>query len=252
MERDIDISATIVVYKEAAKTLQKTIASFLNVSLRKKLYIIDNSPSNTLKEFCDFPEVEYVFVGQNKGFGSGHNLVLDNIKNYSRYHLILNPDVIFEPNVLLKLIKELETNQDVAMVSPKVMYPNGKQQYTCRRTPTLLELFYRRVGLRKKFTALQEYRDQELEKSFYPDFIHGCFMLFKTQDFINLKGFDEQYFLYMEDADICRKIKVAGKKVMYYPSVQITHIHRRGSAKNSALLYYHIVSAVKYFKKWNK
>ncbi len=252
MERDIDISATIVVYKEDVKTLQKTITSFLNVSLTKRLYIIDNSPSNILKEFCDFPEVEYVFVGRNMGFGGGHNLVLDKIKDCSNYHLILNPDVSFEPNVLLQLIKELVSNRDIAMVSPKVLYPDGKQQHTCRRTPTFLELFYRRVGVKKEFTELQEYRGQDLKKSFYPDFIHGCFMLFKTQDFINLKGFDERYFLYMEDADICRQIKESGKEVLYFPKEQITHIQRKGSAKKGKLLYYHIISVIKYFIKWNK
>lgn len=250
MEKIIDISATIVVYKEDVKTLQKTIASFLNVSLEKRLYIVDNSPSNILKEYCDFPEVEYIFVGKNIGFGNGHNLVLDKIKNYSKHHLILNPDILFELNVLLKLIKELEDNQELAMVSPKVIYPNGKQQYTCRKYPTFLELIYRRLGIFKGFTQKQEYRDENLNQPFYPDFFQGCFLLFNTIDFVTINGFDERYFLYMEDVDICKKIDALGKRKMYIPEVEIVHKHRRGSSQKIILLYYHISSVIKYFKKW--
>ena len=75
-------------------------------------------------------------------------------------------------------------------------------------------------------------------------------MLFKTEDFKTLEGFDERYFLYMEDADICRKIDLLGKKKLYYPKVKITHQHQRGSSKNIKLFFHHISSAIKYFLKW--
>jgi hypothetical protein len=91
---------------------------------------------------------------------------------------------------------------------------------------------------------------RNLEKSFYPDFIHGCFMLFKTKDFKNIEGFDERYFLYLEDADLCRKIDAVGKKKLYYPNIEITHQHQRGSTKNIKLFFYHLSSAFKYFLKW--
>ncbi len=250
MERNIDISATIVLYKEDVITLQKTIASFLKTPLSKRLYIVDNSPTDVLQEFCNFPEVEYVFTGKNSGFGSAHNSVLNKINKRSKYHLILNPDVTFESEVLLKLIQELADNNDVAIISPKVVYPEGKIQYTCRKYPTFFELIYRRFGIFKEFTQKQEYRNEDLNQSFYPDFFQGCFLLFNTLDFVAINGFDERYFLYMEDVDICKKIDVLGKRKRYFPDVQITHKHRRGSSQKIILLYYHISSAIKYFKKW--
>jgi GT2 family glycosyltransferase len=250
LERKIDISATIVLYKEDRKTLQKTMDSFLNIPLSKRLFVVDNSPTDILKEFCDFPEVEYVFVDENIGFGSAHNLVLNKINKRSKYHLVLNPDVIFDPEGILKLIKELENNNDVAMISPKVLYPDGEQQYTCRKYPTFLELMYRRFGVFKTFTQKQEYRNENLKKPFYPDFFQGCFLLFNTLDFVGINGFDERYFLYMEDVDICKKIDALGKRKMYFPEVEIIHKHRRGSSQKITLLYYHISSAMKYFKKW--
>jgi len=75
-------------------------------------------------------------------------------------------------------------------------------------------------------------------------------MLFRTQDFINLKGFDERYFLYMEDADICRRIDIIGKKMLYFPEVEIVHQYQKGSSTNVKLFFYHLNSAIKYFLKW--
>ena len=75
-------------------------------------------------------------------------------------------------------------------------------------------------------------------------------MLFKTQGFKDLKGFDERYFLYMEDADLCKKISKNDKKALYYPKVEIIHHHQKGSSKNIKLFFYHVTSAIKYFLKW--
>jgi len=76
-------------------------------------------------------------------------------------------------------------------------------------------------------------------------------MLFKTVDFKSLGGFDERYFLYMEDADICRKINKTEKKILYFPNVEIMHQHQKGSSKSVKLFIYHLSSAIKYFLKWN-
>lgn len=250
MSRNVEISATIVLYKNGIEIVQKTIDNFLELPISKKLYLIDNSPSNILQKHFSNPNIEYKFVGKNSGFSKAHNLILEELKNNSKYHLILNPDVVFEPEDIPKLIQELEKEEDVVMIAPKVIYPNGKMQYTCRKHPTFLELIYRRLGIKKEFTQQQEYRNLDLTKPFYPEFIHGCFMLFKTTDFINLNGFDERYFLYLEDADICREIEAQQKRIRYFSEVTIQHQHQKGSSKNIMLLLYHFSSALKYFKKW--
>ena len=248
MKDNIDISATIVVYKEDVETLQKTMNCFLKTPLLKKLYLIDNSPANTLKDKFNQPEMECIFNDKNVGFGRAHNLIIPKLT--SEFHLILNPDVIFKPQVLPSLIDELKKHQNVSMISPKVLSPNGELQYTSRKNPSLIELFFRRIGVFKTYTRNKEYRNQDLSQPFSPDFIQGCFMLFNTVDFKHINGFDERYFLYMEDADICRKIKNLGKENLYYPKQEIIHHHRRGSSKSIHLFYYHLVSSIKYFKKW--
>ena len=241
-------------YNEDINELTKTINSFLKTPLSKKLYLIDNSPTNLLKTQAGHPDVEYIYTGKNIGFGAGHNTAINYIKEKSKYHLILNPDVSFKPSVLPNLIKEIEQEEELAMIAPKVLFPNGEHQFTCRKYPSLFELFIRRAGIFKRlFRSLiekGEYNDRVLTKPFYPDFLQGCFMLFKTEDFIKIKGFDERYFLYMEDVDICKKIDVFSKKKMYYPKEEIVHILKKGSSKNLNLFMIHFISSIKYFFKW--
>ena len=93
------ITASIVLFNnDITRVLKKTVNSFLNTSIKKKLYLIDNSTSNKLEVFFKSPEIEYLFVGKNIGFGAAHNLVLNKIS--SNFHLILNPDVVFSPEVI--------------------------------------------------------------------------------------------------------------------------------------------------------
>ena len=242
------ITASIVLFKNNLETLQKTVDSFLKTPIEKKLYLIDNSPSNQLEKHFKQLEIIYIFVGNNVGFGRGHNLVLDKIK--SDFHLILNPDVSFSTAVIPALIEELKKQRQVSFITPKVLYPNKELQFVCREHPTFLDLINRKLKVSRKQLENNEYRNQDLEKSFYPAFIHGCFMLFKTADFKQLQGFDERYFLYMEDADLCREIEKTNKKILYFPNVEITHQHQKGSSKSIKLFLYHLSSAFKYFIKW--
>ena len=242
------ITASIVLFEENIETLKITVDSFLKTPLEKKLYLIDNTSKNTLENFFRHPEIEYIFVGNNIGFGKAHNHVLDKIN--SDFHLVLNPDVAFTFDVIPNLIKVLKDEPNVSFITPKVLYPNKKIQYVCRKYPTFFDLLNRKLKISKNLIKINEYRFQDLEIPFSPDFIHGCFMLFQTADFKNIKGFDERYFLYLEDADICRKIDKTGKKILYFPHVEITHQHQKGSSKSIKLFLYHFSSAIKYFLKW--
>jgi GT2 family glycosyltransferase len=248
-----EITCSIVVYKEDLEDLFRTIESFLSVKIKKHIYLIDNTKSNFYKYVFNDNHITYVPNNYNSGFGSGHNLILNKIENISKYHLILNPDVYFKENVIRNLIYRLNDDVDIAMIAPKVLFPNDKHQYSCRRYPSLTELLVRRFYLKNIFKkTIQKgiYTDRNLNQSFNPDYLTGCFHLYKTEDFIKLEGFDERYFLYMEDVDICKKIDKLGKKKLYYPKVEITHVLKQGSAKSTKLFFVHTLSAIKYFLKW--
>ncbi len=251
LKKNKTITASIVLYNENFEELSKTIDSFLKTPLSKKLFLIDNSPTNTLKGKFKHPDIEYIHNKKNVGFGAGHNTVLENIKNIATYHLVLNPDVIFNPDVITNLIKELEKEKHLAIIAPKVVFPNGEPQYSCRRYPLFSELILRWLGIENNTVKKGIYKDKDLTKPFYPEFIQGSFMLFKTEDFVKLNGFDERYFLYMEDVDICRKMEALGKKKMYYPNEQIIHTLKKGSSKNIKLFFIHLHSILKYFRKWS-
>jgi GT2 family glycosyltransferase len=254
MPEKVEITASIVLFNEKFNELSKTINSLLKTKVTKKLFLIDNSPTDKLRNKFTHPDIEYFFIGKNIGFSAAHNRVIEKIKDYSKYHLILNPDVSFTPSVVPNLIKEMEKENDIAMIAPKALFPNGEHQYSCRRYPSGFELLVRRSGIFKiMFSSLikkGEYNDKDLTKPFDPQFLQACFQLFRTIDFTSIKGFDERYFLYMEDVDICRKIDKIGKKKRYFPKEQIIHILKKESSKKAKLFFIHLHSSVKYFYKW--
>ena len=255
MSNTIKISASIVLYKEDIIELKKAVVSFLKTDLSKKLYLIDNTPNKQFKNVFNQKEIEYIAVGKNIGFGAAHNLVLEKIKNFSNFHLVLNPDVTFSEKTIPNLIEQLEANEKISMIAPKVLFPNGKHQFSCRRYPTILELFARRIPVFKSFFKKTIdngiYKDKNLENPFFAEYITGCFQLYKTIDLIALKGFDERYFLYMEDVDICKKIDTLDKLKLFYPNEEIKHVLKKGSEKSIKLFFRHTFSVIKYFRKWN-
>ncbi|MCK0130232.1 glycosyltransferase [Flavobacteriaceae bacterium F08102] len=248
------ISASIVFYEENLVDLSRTVNSFLACPFPKKLFLIDNSPINNFEEKFKHPDIRYVFVGKNIGFGAGHNLVLERFNLQSDFHLVLNPDVCFAPTIFVPLLNEFESTPLLGVVAPRVMSPEGELQYTARRYPSPAELIARTVpGLRtmlKKMINKGRYAERNLQESFDPDFLEGCFLLFKTRVFIQLNGFDERYFLYMEDVDICRELDTMKLKKRYVPKVSIVHQHRRGSRRQTKLFFIHLKSAFTYFIKW--
>ena len=248
------ITATIVLYKNDAQSLKKTVDCFLEINEEKKLFLVDNSPTDKLKDFFIHPDIEYFFIGRNIGFGNGHNHIIHRIKDNSKYHLVLNPDVIFSPKVISNLMNVLDKDKAI-MVAPAIIFPNGDHQYSCRRFPTFFELMARRVsflkGVFKKRIAKGMYLDKNLEEPFYAEYLSGCFQLYKTKCFIDVGGFDKRYFMYLEDVDICRKINRANKHSLYYPKEKIIHTFEQGSSKKAKLFFYHLISIFRYFYKWN-
>ncbi|MCL7761845.1 glycosyltransferase family 2 protein [Polaribacter sp. Z014] len=254
MKEKLDITVSIVLYNENLEELTNTINCFLSIPLKKKLYLIDNTKEKLFQDIFKQKEIEYIAVGKNIGFGAGHNVIISKIKEKSNFHLVLNPDVSFKSIVILNLISELQRNEDTAMIAPKVLFPNGDHQYSCRRFPLVLELLVRRFSflqpLLKSNKFKGQYNDKGLDNPFFVEWVTGCFHLYKTADFIEIEGFDERYFLYMEDVDICKKIDLIGKRKIYYPNEEIIHVLKKGSSKNMKLFLHHSASAIKYFFKW--
>jgi GT2 family glycosyltransferase len=228
----------------------------LNTSLPVKLFLIDNSPTNELKhlfaEFLKDDRVEYIFNNKNLGFGAAHNVVLRRIVKKSTYHLVLNPDVTFEQNVLPSIYNYMENNSDVGLLMPKVLYPNGRIQHICKLIPSPSDLIFRRFLpslLFKKQLNNYDLRFTGYNHLMEVPVLSGCFMFMRTAVLAKAGFFDERFFLYLEDTDLSRRFYMVAKNI-YYPAVEIIHDHERGSYKNLKLLYIHSKSAIQYFNKW--
>lgn len=250
-----DITASIVTCKNDLKTLQKAINSFLNTEMAVRLIVVDNSPSDNLRQICNDNKIEYIFNNANIGFGAGHNIAIRRILELSKYHLVLNPDIYFPRGNLEKLYYFMEDNKDVGLVMPKILYPDGSLQYLCKKLPTPFDLILRRFvpsflkPLFQKRLDGFEFRDRNYNEIMSVPGLSGCFMFIRTCIFKEIGMFDERFFMYAEDTDLCRRI--GNKyKTMYYPEAVIYHEYAKGSYKSNKLLIVHINSAIKYFNKW--
>jgi GT2 family glycosyltransferase len=248
------VTLSAVLYKTSLADLSGLLhacSSVRGVSL--SVCIVDNSPTDELRMTVASYGFTYFHRPDNPGFGSSHNFAFMNAGRDSKYHFIVNPDVQFGEDDLAALVDYMARNDDVGMVAPKVKYPDGAIQYNRTLLPVPMNLFLRRFCGRIDFA---EKLNSSFELRFVPDdrvlevpALSGCFMLVRSSIYREIGGFDERFFMYLEDSDLTRRI---GKKskTMYYPFVTIVHEHGRGSYKINRLLIAHVLSAVRYFNKW--
>ena len=250
---------SIVTYRNDYENIKKNINSFIESPLLEKLFIIDNSPTDDLKEIRNVDSnIEYIFNPSNPGYGTSHNIAIrKSISNLTKYHIVLNPDIYFsKEGVLEELYVFIERNNDVGLVMPHVLYRDGSIQYLCKLLPTPLDLFGRRFLNFAPFKKIIEKRKELYELIFTgynrimePPYLSGCFMFLKVEVLKEVGLFDERFFMYLEDTDLSRRIHKKYKTV-FYPKVTIYHDYAKGSYKNFKLLKYHMQSAIKYFNKW--
>jgi GT2 family glycosyltransferase len=250
------ITASIVVYKNDIEILKKAVNSFLSSSDDSILYLIDNSPTDECGKYFRDPRVHYIFNNENLGFGAAHNIALNKVieEGNSHYHLVLNPDVYFDGNVIQKLVAFMDENRTIGLVMPKVLYPDGRLQPLCKLLPSPFTLFTRRFLSFKPSWVSRVNHSYELHFTGYDKimdvpFLSGCFMFLRVDALRHVGTFDERIFLYTEDADLSRRIHQYYRTV-FFPEVSIYHYHQRRSYKNLGILLYHIGSAVTYFNKW--
>ena len=249
------VTASIVLFHNNIDLLTQAVDSFLATPIEKKLYLIDNSQTDALGSTFRSEEIQYIHTGQNLGFGKAHNLILRELEAISEFHLVLNPDVYFDSDVIPLLINDLKSDAALGLIAPKILYPDGSFQNSIRRFPKFRDLLIRRIPffkrIFKKAFRRGNYLDHPLNKPMYVDAVSGCFQLFKTQIFLDIDGFDSRYFMYMEDIDICKKVHVLGNKVLYNPNAIVYHHSEYGSKRSLKLFLIHMKSIFRYFNKWN-
>jgi GT2 family glycosyltransferase len=250
-----DIIGSIVVYRNPLSQIQRAIESFLDTKMSVQLYVIDNSPQDDARMMCSNSRTIYIFNGCNVGFGPAHNLAIKQSINEARFHLVMNPDVYFEPGVLETLFDFTSGRPDVGLLMPKILNPDGSLQYLCKRLPSPTDLILRRFlpnalkPLVRERLARYELRDQDYTRTLAVPALSGCFMMISAVALAEVGAFDERYFLYLEDVDLSRRIHQKFE-TLYFPQAAVYHHNGRGSYRDVRLLKHHIVSAFRYFQKW--
>jgi len=214
-----------------------------------KLYIFDNaSTDNTLAIIEEYFGI-YVFESKtNRGFGYGHNYILNHIE--SDYHTVINPDIIIDNDVITALCTVLERNSDVGMITPKILNPDGSEQFLPQRDPNI------RFVILSKFKPFYFYRkiytceNERKSKPTVIDSSTGCFFIISTEVFREVNGFDERYFMYFEDADLSRKVR-RKYKIVFHPGYYVYHGWKRENTRSLKGIKIFMQSMMKYLMKWN-
>ena len=247
------ISISIVTYNNESiigRTID-SIISHIDGKFEYVLYVIDNNSSdNTVTEVLRCKgNVILIKNSKNIGFGAAHNTVIEKLD--SEYHLVINPDITIVNDAIFDMYTYMEEHRDIGLLTPLIKHPDGRIQYLCKRNPTITDLFIRLV-FPNSFKKRQDYftmKETGYNKPFFVEYATGCFMFFKTDIFKQLNGFDEHIFLYLEDADITRRVNQISKTI-YYPYSYVIHDWQRGAHKSLKLFWVNIKSAIWYFIKW--
>lgn len=252
MLTDPQVSACIVLYHSPANVLQ-TVQCLQDSDLPIDLYVVDNSPEDTMAERIRWlcPGAQILPQQKNLGFGRANNVVLPLLK--SRYHLMVNPDVTFPPDLISRMVAYMDQHPEAVILTPRVYNPDGTEQFLPKMQPTIRYLMSGRLEkLGGPFRALrQEYTlaDRNIAVPIPVGFATGCFLLIRTQVFRQLKGFDERFFLYQEDSDLSRRAAQVGK-IIYHPEMCVTHAWARENTRTLKGNQRQIASIIKFFTKW--
>ncbi|MCR4280502.1 MAG: glycosyltransferase family 2 protein [Candidatus Komeilibacteria bacterium] len=226
-----------------------------------ELIIIDNGPRHGLRDLIKekIPYLKYKAV-PNKGYSAGNNQGLKEATG--EYVLIVNPDIYFLPDTFQRLVEYMDAQPAIGMLGPKLIYPSGEYQYSCLRYPDWRLPFYRRSFLGRtkagerwlRHYLMQDY-DHMTPRSV--NWLFGACLLVRRQALEEVGLLDENFFMYFEDLDWCRRFWQKGWEVHYYPKVEVIHFHHRDSADRQGLKglltklgRVHLVSWFKYMLKY--
>lgn len=259
----MDLSVIIVNYNSRDKTVSclKSIWQADLAGLSHEIILVDNNSSEEVEAAAKEIASDLIFIGsqRNLGMGGGNNLGIK--KARGEHILILNPDAKVKPGAIKKMMEYSAAHPEAGIVGPKLLNADGSLQYSCLRFPNFFTPVLRRTFIGKiagKNLADFLMKGFNHNEAAQVDWIMGSCLLIKKSVLDRVGPFDERFFMYFEDTDLCRRVWQAGFKVVYYPAAEVIHDHARASAQKpwyiapftSRLSRIHIASGLKYFFKW--
>ena len=245
-----DISAVLVNYNagpELAKALQSIVSALSELSW--EAVVVDNASSDGSANIVESlgPRVRLIANAANVGFARGVNQGV--AASTGRVILMMNPDCRLVAGAYAFMHRELERSPSTAIVGPRILDPDGSVQGSARGDPDMFTgVFGRTTRLRRFLPGLAVSRRNVVTDAAVRnadavtvDWVSGACMVVRREAFDEVRGFDERYFLYWEDADLCRRLRARGYKIRYVPTA--TAVHRVGQssrkARNAAIRAFH-------------
>ena len=260
----MDISIVILNYKSKGFTLNcvKSIKEADLAGLAREIIVVDNKSDDSIGEIVtwQYPEVFFIQNDRNLGMGAGNNVGISRARG--EYIVIMNPDTIVFKDTFRQLYDHMKANPKIGIAGPKQYNPDRTVQDSCYRWPKLMTPLFRRTPLGKNSLARRELdrylmRDFDRKSAREVDWLLGSFLFCRAKALRDVGLFDERYFMYFEDTDLCRRLWQSGWKVVYYPEAEIIHNHLRQSAQIAWYRFFtkkiareHLKSWAKYVFKW--
>lgn len=239
----IDLIAVSIVSHGHGEMVGHLVSKLQSFPELRQIILTRNIPDSD-----EVVEAENTLITQNvapKGFGSNHNAAFAH--STAPYFCVLNPDIVLSANPFPDLLAVLN-GSGASLLAPAVVNSAGSLEDSARRFPTLRQLATKLLGGHDG-----RYSMQPTQGPTPVDWVAGMFMLFRAEDFKDIGGFDEKFFLYYEDVDICTRLWNASRPVMVYPQVRVVHDAQRASRKNLQFMKWHAASMARYFwKHWGR
>ena len=222
----------------------------------------DNHSQDGCAQVAKLPHVTYIPLPENKGFAYANNRALE--QAHGDFILFLNPDTKVFPQTLTHCLSKFE-DPSIGCVGCRVLLEDGHLDLACRRGfPTLSNTFFKFTGLdkcfRNRFFSGYNLLYLDEQKEYFVDCIVGAFMMIRRQALSACGAFDERFFMYGEDIDLCLRLNQHGYKILYVGSCAILHKKRASSKKSPAAkqafydsmkIYYNLHHAPKHWKCTN-
>lgn len=252
------VSVVIVNYRSGERLNECLEALFHHVDSNDfEVFVVNNDSAAdlSLAQALQRGGVQILQNATNVGFGVAANIGFKQSKG--EFVLLLNPDVVVRPGALESLLETMRSRPEVGVALPQLRNPDDSLQYSCRRFYTWKALWMRRGPWRRRFAshpAVRQHLMQDWDHGSLTevDWGLGAAMLVRRQAVAGGQLFDERFFLYFEDVDLCLRLHRAGWKVVYNPAAILTHQHRRDSAQAgvSRAKLHHLGSLVKFLWKY--
>lgn len=264
----MDLSILIVTYNSA--TLIGRLLDHLQADieraghgLRAEVIVVDNaSRDDTVATIRQrHPSVRVVASAVNLGFAAGNNLAARYASG--RHILLLNPDALPAPGALQKGVELMDSHPEVGLGGGELLGEDGSRQPSARMFPTLRDELFTLSGLASRYPANRllsrmDRRWADPDSDAQVDWIPGAFVFIPAALFKHMGGFDERFFMYYEEVDLCRRLHEKGRSVQYWPGLKAMHIggasartvlEGRVSRSGSQLESWRMRSALLYYRK---